>query len=289
MTDTQSISKVTDIINGSHIGMLTTINEEGALVSRPLAVQEVQGRRRHVVLHGPGTSQVAHVRADPRVNVSFGKNTEWVSVAGTAEVVTDRAKIREMWNQAVEAWFPDGPDTPEVCLLRVDSDSAEYWTSPGGTAATVLQWVKSKVTNSRMSVGESGTVDLLSPRKRWGSAGCSTFCRLTAGSAVRERAARTAGSRTSFRPQTGSRISTYQESASSRARASLVSSAQSRICSSSTGFSLEPSTVATSSPASVTGMAALLDSPGACATVMNSRAGGQRQQVSSRGGRCRTR
>ena len=81
-----------------------------------------------------------------RVNVSFGKRTEWVSVAGTAEVVTDRQKIHELWNQVVEAWFPDGPDTPEVVLLHVDSDSAEYWTSPGGTAATVLQWVKSKVT-----------------------------------------------------------------------------------------------------------------------------------------------
>lgn len=44
--------------------------------------------------------------------------------------------------------------------LLVDSESAEYWTSPGGTAATVLQWVKSKVTHSRMSVGESGTVEL---------------------------------------------------------------------------------------------------------------------------------
>ena len=42
MTDTESISKVTDIINDSRIGMLTTINEEGALVSRPLAVQDVK-------------------------------------------------------------------------------------------------------------------------------------------------------------------------------------------------------------------------------------------------------
>jgi general stress protein 26 len=160
MTDTESISKVTDIINDSRIGMLTTINEEGALVSRPLAVQDVKDDGDMWFFTGLGTSQVAHFRADPRVNVSFGKNTEWVSVAGTAQVVTDREKIREMWNQAVEAWFPDGPDTPEVCLLRIDSDSAEYWTSPGGTAATVLQWVKSKVTHSRMSVGESGTVDL---------------------------------------------------------------------------------------------------------------------------------
>jgi general stress protein 26 len=106
------------------------------------------------------TSQVAHIRANPAVNVSFGKRTEWVSVAGTAEVVTDRQLIHDMWNQVVEAWFPDGPDTPEVVLLHVNSDSAEYWASPGGTAATVLQWIKSKVTKSRMSVGESGTVEL---------------------------------------------------------------------------------------------------------------------------------
>jgi general stress protein 26 len=160
MSDTESISKVTDIINDSRIGMLTTINEDGALVSRPLAVQEVKDDGDMWFFTSAGSSQVAHVSANPAVNVSFGKNTEWVSVAGTAEVVTDRQKIHDLWNQAVEAWFPDGPDTPEVVLLHVDSDSAEYWTSPGGTAATVLQWIKSKVTHSRMSVGESGTVEL---------------------------------------------------------------------------------------------------------------------------------
>ena len=160
MPETANISKVTDIINDSRIGMFTTINEKGALVSRPLAVQDVKDDGDMWFFTGEGTSQVAHIGADPRVNVSFGKGTEWVSVAGTAEVVRDRSKIRDLWNQAVEAWFPDGPDTPEVVLLRVDSDSAEYWASPGGTAATVLQWVKSKVTHSRMSVGESGTVEL---------------------------------------------------------------------------------------------------------------------------------
>ena len=160
MSDAESISKVTDIINDSHIGMFTTINETGALVSRPLAVQEVKDDGDMWFFTSSTTSQVAHIRANPAVNVSFGKRTEWVSVAGTAEVVTDRQLIHDMWNQVVEAWFPDGPDTPEVVLLHVDSDSAEYWTSPGGTAATVLQWIKSKVTNSRMSVGDSGTVEL---------------------------------------------------------------------------------------------------------------------------------
>jgi general stress protein 26 len=160
MSDAESINKVTDIINDSHIGMFTTINEEGALVSRPLAVQEVKDDGDMWFFTSANSSQVAHIRANPAVNVAFGQRTEWVSVAGTAEVVTDRQLIHDKWNQVVEAWFPDGPDTPEVVLLHVDSDSAEYWTSPGGTAATVLQWIKSKVTHNRMSVGESGTVEL---------------------------------------------------------------------------------------------------------------------------------
>lgn len=160
MSDAASISKVTDIINDSHIGMFTTLNEDGALVSRPLAVQDVQDDGDMWFFTSANSSQAAHIRANPAVNVSFGRRTEWVSIAGTAEVVTDRQKIHDMWNQVVEAWFPDGPETPEVVLLHVNSDSAEYWTSPGGTAATVLQWIKSKVTHSRMSVGESGTVEL---------------------------------------------------------------------------------------------------------------------------------
>jgi general stress protein 26 len=160
MTDTESIKKVTDIINHSHIGMLTTINEKGALVSRPLAVQDVEDDGDMWFFTSSDTSQVAHVGVNPEVNVAFGKGTEWVSVAGRATVVNDRQKIRDMWNQSVEAWFPDGPDTPEVVLLHVESDSAEYWHSPGGTAATVLQWIKSKVAHKPMSVGEKGTVEL---------------------------------------------------------------------------------------------------------------------------------
>src|ERR671919_756157 len=78
MPETENISKVTDIINDSHIGMFTTINEVGALVSRPLAVQDVKDDGDMWFFTGKGTSQVAHLGADPRVNVSFGKGAEWV-------------------------------------------------------------------------------------------------------------------------------------------------------------------------------------------------------------------
>ena len=42
----------------------------------------------------------------------------------------------------VEAWFPDGKDSADVALLLVESDSAEYWDTPGGRIASALAFVE---------------------------------------------------------------------------------------------------------------------------------------------------
>ncbi len=83
-----------------------------------------------------------------------------VSLTGHARVVDDPARKRELWNSAVAAWFPQGPDDGSVVLLKVEGDSAEYWDSPGGRLATVISYAKAKVTGQRIDAGENESVDL---------------------------------------------------------------------------------------------------------------------------------
>ncbi len=160
MSETVDVQKVVDLINHSNIGMLTTINEDQQLVSRPLALQEVESDGDMWFFTHRDSSQVAHARQDARVNISFSQRDAWVSVSGEAQVVEDTAKAKELWNAAVEAWFPDGPETPGLVFLRVDADSAEYWDTPGGTMTTVIKFAKSKATGEQPDVGENRTVDL---------------------------------------------------------------------------------------------------------------------------------
>ena len=68
-------------------------------------------------------------------------------------------KLRELWNPAVEAWFPDGPEDPNVTLLKVDTVSGEYWDSPGGKVATIVALVKHKVTGEKYE-GDNEKFDL---------------------------------------------------------------------------------------------------------------------------------
>ncbi len=50
-----------------------------------------------------------------------------MSVCGTAEKVTDRDTLRQLWVEDWRVWFPEGPDTDNLCLLKVTMESGEYW------------------------------------------------------------------------------------------------------------------------------------------------------------------
>jgi general stress protein 26 len=152
--------KVAELIKGQRFGFLTTTTPEGTLTSRPMTLQEVEFDGDLWFFAERGSHPVLHVAASPQVNVGVGSGGTWVSLTGQARVVDDVAKKKELWNSAVEAWFPNGPEDRDVVLLKVEGDSAEYWDSPGGRLATAFSFVKAKATGERIDSGENEKVEL---------------------------------------------------------------------------------------------------------------------------------
>ena len=152
--------KVAELIKGNRIAMLTTTAPDGTLISRPMALQEVEFDG-DLWFYAERTSRkVAHITGDPQVNVTVGSGSTWVSLTGTGAVVHDETKKKELWNAGVSAWFPDGPESHDLVLVRVEGDSAEYWDTPGGRVATLLSFAKAKATGQRYDGGENDTVTL---------------------------------------------------------------------------------------------------------------------------------
>lgn len=157
--DEEGIATVRDIMKDQRICMLTSIHG-GELVSRPMAVQEVEFDGDLWFFSQADGHKVGDVETQPRVNVSFAGSSAWLSVNGVASVVTDQAKKQALWNTAAAAWLDGGPDDPSIVLLRVAADTAEYWEGPGRTA-TAIALVKSKVGGQgQPDVGENDTVQL---------------------------------------------------------------------------------------------------------------------------------
>lgn len=151
--------RVADLIEGHRIAMLTSIGADGTLLSRPMALQEVEFDGDVWFFAERTSRKVENVTANPQVNVTVGSATTWVSLTGTAVVVDNPDKKRELWSEAVKAWYPEGPDDEGLVLLKVVADSAEYWDTPG-RLATLISYAKARVTGERYDGGENARVEM---------------------------------------------------------------------------------------------------------------------------------
>jgi general stress protein 26 len=159
-THADELKTLDKLIRASRVALLTTVTGSGELHSRPLAVQDTEFTGDLWFFTQDPSPKTADVRDNPHVNVSLESGKGFVSIAGTASIVRDSAKIDELWNTRAEAWFPEGRQDPTVALLKVDATSAEYWATDEPKAITLFKVAKAAVTGGQPDVGESRTVEL---------------------------------------------------------------------------------------------------------------------------------
>jgi general stress protein 26 len=162
-TEQDQREKVKELVADARISMLTTMTSDGKHVSRPMALQDVEFDGDLWYFTYSDSDLVAQIAVHPQVNVSFsdGKQHAWVSLSGVAERVDDRQKAEELWNPILKAWFPDGLETPNLTLVKVHADTAEYWESAHSSrVVTMLGYAKAAVTGKTPDAGENETVRL---------------------------------------------------------------------------------------------------------------------------------
>jgi general stress protein 26 len=155
----ESLDTVRSIMKDVRTCMVVTTADDGSLHAAPMTTQEAEFDGDAWFIASNRSETVRNLSARPRVNVAFAGSSAWLSLAGSATVVADSAKKKELWNTFTEAWFPEGEDDPSVVVVKVSGESAQYWDSPGRLAMT-LDMVKARVTGNPPRSGDTGTVDL---------------------------------------------------------------------------------------------------------------------------------
>jgi general stress protein 26 len=78
------------------------------------------------------TRKVGEMDQHRKVNLSYSdlERRSFVSISGRVRLLRDPDKARELWTQRVKPWFPSGLDDPDLGLLEVTVEAAEYWDVP---------------------------------------------------------------------------------------------------------------------------------------------------------------
>lgn len=157
------LQKLREMVKDIDFCMLTTVDEDGDLRSRPMSTNgDIDPNGDIWFFTGASSAKVSELATSPKVNLSFAdpKNQQYISISGHAELVRDRKKIEELWRPEFKMWFPEGKDDPDIALLRVRLEKAEYWDSPSSTIGYALSFVSSLVTGKKPDFGENKKLEL---------------------------------------------------------------------------------------------------------------------------------
>ena len=155
--------KLKEMIKDIDLCMLTTVDESGSLHSRPMSLNsDVDNSGNLWFFTSSNSHKASEIEQMSKVNVSFvdTKDQRYISISGNAELVQDRQRIKELWKPILKAWFPDGPDQPDVALLKVNVEKAEYWDSPSSTVAQAISFVSAVLTGKQAEFGENKKINL---------------------------------------------------------------------------------------------------------------------------------
>lgn len=154
----EQLDKVRDMVEDIRFAMMTTIDESGHLVSRPMAVLQMDEDGTLWFFTQKSSPKVDQIEGHERqVNLAFADtgDAEYVSISGTADELYDKAKIDELWNPQAKAWFPNGKDDPELTLLKVHTSMAEYWDANSSRMVRFFQQATAAITGNPPEMGEN--------------------------------------------------------------------------------------------------------------------------------------
>lgn len=161
----ERIKKVRELsakVAGIKIAMLTTVAPDGGLDSRPMYTFKIQDDGVIWMFARRSSQKTNEIEKNPHVilNYSDPSSNLYVTVKGFASLSQNRQKIAELWDDKYKAWFPYGQDDPDLCLLKVEPDKAEYWDSPELLVAQIISLVKNTLKGNVNEEGVNKEIDL---------------------------------------------------------------------------------------------------------------------------------
>ena len=155
----RDVDRVWELMKKIGFAMLVT-RDGDKLRARPMSAYLQREENTIYFLTDARRHKDEEIARNPSVNLSFAdaSNQKYVSITGTAVVSNDRAKIKQLFSTPAKAWW-DSAEDPNIRILKITPDDAEFWDSPG----TVISYVKmaaAAVTGARPEIGDNRKVAL---------------------------------------------------------------------------------------------------------------------------------
>ena len=123
--------RLDELIDGFDQAMLVTHSLEGQLRARPMAIADHFETGLLYFATRAEDEKLDEILISPEVAVTMQGKNRYLSITGSARVESDPAIAKMMWKSSMKLWFPEGVNDPQLTLILVEPERAEYWDRSG--------------------------------------------------------------------------------------------------------------------------------------------------------------
>jgi general stress protein 26 len=151
------ISKLKELVSRSRVGMLGTF-EEGAIRFRPMSHVDIDDDGNIWFFTSKDSGKAEDIQHSRTVQLMYVNENDsiYLTIDGTAQVIQDRHRMKELFNPFVKAWFPEGLKDPSLTLLEVHPVEMEYWSNDDSKILTYMKILSAAVTGEQPHMGDHG-------------------------------------------------------------------------------------------------------------------------------------
>jgi general stress protein 26 len=133
MSEEGGLARLKELIDKVRIGLLTTVDVDGALHTRPVETLRCDADGTLWFFTDLASPKANELARDTRVSVGYSQPSKkiYAVVTGRGRILRDRALAAQLWTAAQRAWYLRGVDDEHLSILRVTLQRAEYWETPG--------------------------------------------------------------------------------------------------------------------------------------------------------------
>lgn len=154
--------KIREVAEASHLCMFMTKLGTFPADACPMSIQAVDEDGTLWFLSSKESGKNENLESDDRVMLTIQNDSkyQYLLVAGTARVHTDRATIEEHWTPMASSWF-DGKDDPDLTVISVTPREGHFWETKSGKIVSFVKIAFAAATRQGYSdEGIQGHLDL---------------------------------------------------------------------------------------------------------------------------------
>ncbi|RYY62672.1 MAG: general stress protein [Chitinophagaceae bacterium] len=160
LSDSSAVEKIKELA-ADQVCLFCTVFD-GGIVSRPMGTMSVDDDGSIWFMSRKGSEKNEQINQDDKVYLQYLDNgkSHYLSLTGSASIITDRKKIEELWSPMAKAWFEEGKDDPAISLIRVQPEEGHYWDTKNGKLVTMLKIAASAISGYKGDGGVEGQLNL---------------------------------------------------------------------------------------------------------------------------------